>query len=133
MGSIIEGTELQLKKDVFLREYSENPNISAVCEHPEIDISRSTFYRWKNKDPMFTENVEAAEEKGIDGLEAEAYRRALEGSDTLLIFLLKNKRKKVYGDKLEVDATVKVPGKVEIVLTDMTPEDKKVITGGNND
>lgn len=94
-----------IKKDKFLTAYAKNPNIKDCCEL--IKIARKTFYRWCEDDEEFKAKFEDIEEEGIDELERIAYERAKSYSDTLLIFLLKNKRKHIYGDKLAVDQTTK--------------------------
>lgn len=65
-------------------------------------ISRSGFYRWIAVDPAFGDEVQMAEEERRDRLEDEAVRRAMEGSDTMLIFMLKTLRRQQFGDRLEV-------------------------------
>lgn len=85
---------------------------SAAAAHASI----RAFYRWREDDPGFAADWEAALECAIDRLEDEAFRRALEGvevpvyyqgkpvgalsrySDRLLIFLLTRLRAKRYQD-----------------------------------
>jgi hypothetical protein len=82
-------------------------------------VSRRGTYKAREKDEEFREAWEDALEEATDALEAEARRRALEGvrepvfyqgkevgsvqrySDTLLIFLLKGRRREVFGDKTD--------------------------------
>ncbi|MCH7667529.1 MAG: hypothetical protein IH936_16585 [Acidobacteria bacterium] len=49
-------------------------------------------YDHREKYPDFAQAWDDAIEDGIDTLEAIAYKRAMESSDTLMIFLLKAKR-----------------------------------------
>lgn len=59
------------------------------------DIDRSTYYNWRDAYPDFAAEADAAIERGTDKLEDIAMERAsrpLDGSDTLLIFLLKARR-----------------------------------------
>jgi predicted transcriptional regulator len=84
-----------------------------------LKVSRAALYKWRNEDEEFGRVwVEAAEE-GIDRLEDEARRRAVEGvdksvyyrgklvghirkySDGLLILLLKARRPHVYRDVIK--------------------------------
>ena len=77
-----------------------------MCE--VANVGRSTHYRWLQQDPEYRKAVDIAKEEAADNLEAEAYRRAVEGvekpvgwykgkpggyareySDVLLMFLLK--------------------------------------------
>lgn len=79
-------------------------------------VPRRTVYNWRAADPDFAEEWDGYTEEATDLLEREAVRRAYEGterpvfqggvevgrireySDTLLIFLLKAKRPKVFTD-----------------------------------
>lgn len=82
----------------FLRALSEGLH---VCEAVRrAGVSRSTVYNWKNEDPAFAEAWDDAKEEYVDRLEVEATRRALAGSDTLLIFLLKSHRPDVYSERV---------------------------------
>jgi len=61
-------------------------------------ISRATAYRWREKDSKFNEDWGEAENLGVTSMEEEAVRRGMNGSDTLLIFMLKAKRPEIYRD-----------------------------------
>jgi hypothetical protein len=51
-------------------------------------VSRQLAWQWRQEDPTFASEFEAAYAAGTDVFEAEAIRRALAGSDRLLIFIL---------------------------------------------
>lgn len=73
-------------------------------------VARKTIFNWRNEDPEFAAAWLEAVEEGTDRIEAEAYRRAVEGvsrpvyqggeevgrvqeySDTLLTLLIKGRR-----------------------------------------
>jgi hypothetical protein len=59
-------------------------------------VGRSTAYLWRQEDREFAAKWDEAVAVGIDRLETEAYRRALEGSDKLLMFLLERRRPEVW-------------------------------------
>ena len=59
-------------------------------------VGRSTAYLWRQEDPEFAAKWDEAVAEGIDRLESEAYRRAVAGSDKLLIFLLERRRPEVW-------------------------------------
>jgi hypothetical protein len=77
-------------------------------------VGRSTAYLWRQEDPEFAAKWDEAVAEGIDRLEDEVYRRAVEGvkrpvyrggvlvgeitkySDKLLMFLLQRRRPEVY-------------------------------------
>src|SRR4051794_39898402 len=104
-------------KDRFLEELTKGSTVkdaaAAAC------VTRQATYLWK-KDEAFAAAWEAAIEEGVDDLEKEARRRAYEGveepvfqggkevgrvrkySDALIMFLLKGRRRAVFGDKQEV-------------------------------
>ena len=60
-------------------------------------VGRSTAYLWRREDPEFAAKWDEAVAMGIDRLESEAYRRAIDSSDKLLIFLLERRRPEVWG------------------------------------
>jgi hypothetical protein len=116
------------KKVIFLallREGHTAAHAARVC-----DIERTTAYHARTTDPDFAAAWDIALEDGVQVLEEEARRRAVEGvtkekgvyhqgvqvgretvtdySDTLLIFLLKAKRPEVYRDRTEVKHTGQV-------------------------
>ncbi|HEY1168755.1 MAG TPA: hypothetical protein VGE81_07280 [Candidatus Limnocylindrales bacterium] len=70
-------------------------------------IDRSTPYRRAGRDPAFAEAWTAAEQDAIDTLEGEARRRALQGSDGLLMFLLRAHRPERYRDSIDVRLDVR--------------------------
>jgi hypothetical protein len=70
-------------------------------------IDRSTPYRRAQRDPKFAEAWAAAEQDAVDTLEAEARRRALHGSDGLLMFLLRAHRPERYRDSLDVHLDIR--------------------------
>lgn len=93
-------TKLTAKKP-FIANLGGSGNVSAACA--AAGISRQTAYQWRDSDPVFAAEWDAKLEEGLDELEREAQRRAKESSDTLLIFLLKSKRRSVFGDQSKVE------------------------------
>ena len=82
------------------------------------NLSRTALYDWRKDDPDFAADWEIAFEKGVDALEAEAFKRAFAGSDTLLIFLLKGNKSAKYKDR--VQSEISGPGGKPIELDDAT-------------
>lgn len=66
----------------------------------EAKIDRSTAYYERQRDPSFAQEWADALDRGVDMLEDVAKKRAYEGSDTLLIFLLKAHRPAVYRETI---------------------------------
>lgn len=90
----------QLKKRLFLEAYAEMGNITHACKASA--VPRRTFYHWTEHDEAFAAQVREAEIEAVESLEREARRRAIRGSDTLLIFLLKAARPDKYRDNVSI-------------------------------
>lgn len=78
------------RQEQFLEGLIEFGTIRAGCRAAEVD--RPTYYRWIEQDPDFKAAVEYTFEDHADDLEQEAYRRAKEKSDLLLMFAIKRFR-----------------------------------------
>ncbi len=63
-------------------------------------IDRDSAYYERQRDPLFAQEWADALDRGVDMLEDVAKQRAYDGSDTLLIFLLKAHRPQKYRDTL---------------------------------
>jgi hypothetical protein len=87
---------LTLNQKRFLMAYSLLGNITAAAEM--VGLLRQVHYDWLKTTPAYPAAFEAAKVESIERLEAEARRRAMGGSDTLLIFLLKAARPAAYRD-----------------------------------
>lgn len=108
----------------FIAALATTGNVTLSCKLAE--FNRRAAYDRKNSDPAFAEKWEAALELGIDALEDEATRRALEGtekpvfhqgvicghvkefSDTLMIFMLKSRRPEKFKDRISNEITGKL-------------------------
>lgn len=85
--------------DRFLKRLRNTGNVRLSCE--AADVPRSTAYRWRDKWSTFADEWDEALDDACDILEAEAWKRAIEeGSDRLLMFLLKAHRRDKYGDHM---------------------------------
>jgi len=102
----------------FIDALRDGRSITAACI--DAGIGRQTAYDWREADKAFAKAWDDAIEEGTDRLEDEAHRRARDGtqkpiyqggkrvgvineySDTLMIFLLKARRRSKFGDKQEV-------------------------------
>lgn len=81
-------------------------------------IHRDTAYFERSQDPLFAKDWQEALDRGVDMLEDVAKQRAYDGSDLLLIFLLKAHRPEKYR---EVTKTIQVnvtPEQVEHMTDD---------------
>ena len=70
-----------------------------------VGIARSAYYDWIAADESFAAEVAAAKEAGTEFLEDVARKRAVESSDTLLIFLLKARKPEMYRDTQRLEHT----------------------------
>jgi hypothetical protein len=112
-------------------------NVARACKATA--IGRTAVYAWRNDDEEFAQAWDEAVEAGLDELEQEARRRAVEGtleprfykgiecghirkySDTLLIFLLKAGRPEKYRDRIAQQLAhqhevkiIKIPAKLTL-------------------
>lgn len=75
-----------LRKEAAIEMMSFGVSMSEIAE--AIGVDRATFFRWRKDDPEFNAKLLAKLVINKDMLQAEAERRALRGSDKLLMFLL---------------------------------------------
>jgi hypothetical protein len=105
----------ETKKKLFLASLAEFPSVSAALR--AANVSMGTAYRHREMDADFGKAWNLAIEIGYGILEDEAIRRAVLGvqepiyqkgecvgyvtrySDSLLAFLLKGRRRQIYGEK----------------------------------
>lgn len=80
----------ELAKRRFLQTLEQTINVAEACRQAGVD--RNTAVHWRALDPEFAEAWQAAMDAALDDLEHTAQRRAHEGSDLLLMFLLKANR-----------------------------------------
>lgn len=88
------------KKRLFLTAFAEHGVVLTAAELA--GINRWTHYHWLRTDAVYAEAFEEAERSAITSLEDEARKRAIGGSDTLLIFLLKGLRPERYSDRQRI-------------------------------
>ncbi len=82
--------------ELFLAELRKGRSIASSAA--AAGIARRTVYNWREADEEFARQWDEAIEEGIDRLEDVAMQRAVAGSDTLAIFLLKANRPDKYRD-----------------------------------
>ena len=84
----------------------------------EVGVTRKTIYNWKDQHPDFAQQFEDAQEGVTDGIEMTVIQKALSGDVTAGIFMLKSRRREVYGEKWQGEITGKDGGPVLIFGTD---------------
>jgi hypothetical protein len=117
------GTTVQTvqRKKAFLAAYAVTGIITHACEAS--GVPRQTMYDWQEHDDEFAAAFVQAQLASTEVMEAEAYRRAVEGteapvvragkiigsavhySDNLLMFLLKGRHPEKYRDNSKVEHT----------------------------
>lgn len=120
--------------EAFLEALRAIPNVSRACKLA--GISRPVMYEAKAADPTLADEWDDAIDQGIEAMEAEAMRRAIEGidkpvfyqgdevallreySDTLMIFLLKAHRPEKYQDRLKQEISGADGGAIPITFID---------------
>jgi hypothetical protein len=100
-----EPRHLTLKKfetpTAFIETLRSTGNVRAACD--AVGISRQTAYYWRSNDAEFAAAWAQAIEDATDHLEEVARQRALETSDTLMIFLLKAHRPDKFRDTHRIE------------------------------
>lgn len=124
----------------FLEALAETCNVTLACR--AAGISNSQAYSWRKEDALFEERWAYALDEGIDLLEAEAHRRAFQGttkpvffqggecgeireySDGLAQFLLKAHRPEKYRERSQVDSNI--TGATSVTVLTGVPSDSDV-------
>jgi len=95
------------EKKILIENLRKTPIVQFACERS--GISRATFYRWKNQDKKFAEEVEKAISEGTglinDMAESQLLSAIKDRNLTGIIFWLKNHHQ-VYADKLKISGNL---------------------------
>ncbi len=88
------------KRDKFLSVLARGGSTTLAAK--KAGIGRTTAYELGARDEQFKADWHDAVEQGTDTLEDAAVERAIKGkSDTMIIFLLKSRRKEKYAERQE--------------------------------
>jgi hypothetical protein len=88
----------------FLERLAATGSVAGACA--AAGVGRTTAYRHRWSDPGFAEDWDDAIEEFCDDLEEEAWRRARDGSDVLMMFMLKAVRPEKYRDHYPLKALI---------------------------
>lgn len=118
-------------KQKAIAAYLKHGTVVAACAAAH--CGRTTWYEWLNTDDLFNRLVVEAHENLIDLLEAEARKRAIAGSDTLLIWLLKCLRRGLFGDKERItefsaELTLKVQQQLQLIASKPSWDSEELIS-----
>lgn len=100
--------------ETFLATLRKLPVVRIACQ--QAGISRALAYQWRQSNEEFRKQWDDAKEDGIDTVEAAMLVRAQQKDTVAGIFMLKNLRPSVYGDKPQQAVQVNVLTKVERVI-----------------
>ena len=94
-----------IKKDKFIQAMAESyGNISDACKF--VEINRSTYYDWMEKDADFKEKISNVVEESIDFVESQLISNIKKGDTTSIIFFLKTRAKnRGYTEKQEIQVS----------------------------
>jgi hypothetical protein len=105
------------KEAKLLDALRERPVLTSALKRAR--IGRRTYYEWRDADPLFAQAVKDAIEEGLDALEDALIERGLANDTTAAIFMLKSRRRDIYGDKATVDLRVTMREKVEQLASEL--------------
>lgn len=116
----------------FLLAFRANGNIGQACQ--AAGTTRTKVYNARFSSAKFRDAYDEAREDAIDTLEQEAWGRAKSGSDMLLWKLLSSLRRSTYGEKVEINLTVKakieeLAEQFELAPTDVMAEVERILQG----
>lgn len=137
----------------FLQALRERGIVEYACS--AVGINKASVYNWRDSDPTFAAEWDEALDIAVERMESEAVRRGVEGtlkpvfqqgacvgyireySDTLLIFILKARKPKVYRDNVAVEHTGKDGNPIKLDTTTRIiigpPEDDDTDNNSDND
>ena len=104
-------------KEVFIKSYKEHKTISAACE--AANISRRTYYDWKEQDDDFAQRIIEVDEARIDYVESKLFENIDGNKTNEILFYLKTKGKnRGYVERQEHQIDGGFPTKIEIEIID---------------
>lgn len=93
--------DTQSWKEPFLVALRNCGNVRASAQAAK--VSRATVYEAREAEPLFAALWDEAREEAVELLEAVCRRRAIKGSDILMMFLLKAARPDVYREQRDIN------------------------------
>lgn len=89
------------KKREFCEAFVECCDVVEAAK--KCGVHRNSHYYWLKVDPEYQEAFDLADQMATQTLEAVAFKRACDQSDTLVIFLLKARNRAKYGDRQTIN------------------------------
>lgn len=116
-------TSLSPLQQMYIIAYVTKGTKTSACK--VAGVSLTTVYKWLEKNKEFRDALQAAVDTIADVLEQEALKRALHGSDKMLIKMLQAYRPEKFADKRTTD--VRHSGQVVHSWADLASEATKEI------
>ena len=107
-----------IKKEAMLQALENSLGVVTVaCK--QVDVPRSTYYKWLNEDKDFAKAVNHIENIALDFGESQLHSQMKDGNTSATIFFLKTKgKKRGYVEKSELDiSTGENPFNVTLYLS----------------
>ena len=126
------------RQRLFLRAFREDGSIYHACRRAQ--VSRTLVYDWR-RNHKFEARFQQAKKENLERLKTAIYKRAMKGSDTLAMFILKAAEPETYRDKFEIkfnetelnSAIEQQLAKLAAGSEDGTPQSFEEPHGGNAD
>jgi hypothetical protein len=113
------------KKESFLAALRLKGSVYHAAQ--TVKVGRGTVYAWRDADEEFAQAWDQALEDAYDALEESLYERGLKADTTAAIFILKGRRRKVFGDKQELSGGLTHQHSGSVDLKDVSDADLKVL------
>jgi len=109
-----------LKKKAVIKALEKSLGIvTLACS--QVDISRSTFYKWYGEDEEFKKQVDDVDNLVLDFSEGQLYQRIKEKNVSANIYHLKTRgRKRGWGERHDIDFNSSEPITINLNLGDNT-------------
>ena len=114
-------------KPDFIAALAEAGTVTEACR--KSGISRTTAYHARQQDEAFALQWADVEEEGTELLEKVAVQRAVDGSDTLMIFLLKSRRPQKYRENVKIEHGGEIRTYLDELSRDQLRERARVLLG----
>lgn len=126
-----------INRQLMLEQLQKTPIVQVCCE--KLNISRSTYYRWRDESPEFAKQADKALAEGvalINDLTESKLLSAIKDGNISSIFYWLNHRHSAYSNKLEV--TTKVDKETltveqEELIKKALEHASLIVKGGRND
>lgn len=126
-----------INRKLMLEQLQKTPIVQVCCE--KLNISRSTYYRWRDESPEFAKQADKALAEGvalINDLTESQLLSAIKDGNISSIFYWLNHRHSAYSNKLEVTTKVDketLTAEQEELIKKALEHASLIVKGGHND